>query len=178
MPSNCAGQFGDREDLVILQKAISATRGRGRLAISDRTPTVSTLAEDWRGQVGGVRSFRSVHWNRSLSVETITLDSLIADFGVPEFCKLDIEGSEAHALAGLSVPIPQLSFEVTPGATEIALDCVERLSQLGDYEYNISLSERLTLVLDPWAGSTEIRAWISSLAKDHCSGDIFARIRG
>ena len=58
----------------------------------------------------------SVEWNRTVDVEVTTLDALIAAYGEPAFVKLDIEGGEAAALQGLSVPVKGLSFEYLGGA--------------------------------------------------------------
>jgi len=33
------------------------------------------------------------------------------EYGLPHFCKIDVEGFEEQALAGLSRPLPVLSFE-------------------------------------------------------------------
>ena len=42
-----------------------------------------------------------------------TLDRLIAQHGVPSFIKIDVEGFEDQVLAGLTHPVPALSFEFT-----------------------------------------------------------------
>ena len=147
------------------------------MAISDRTPTVSSLSDQWRQRVGDLPSYRSVCWNRTQEVETVTLTDLIGRFGTPVFCKLDIEGGEADALASLTMPLETLSFEATPGAIELALACIQRLSDLGNYEYNISIGEQISLSLDSWAVNTETRDWLLSLARDDRSCDVLARLR-
>ena len=71
-----------------------------------------------------------------------TLDALVARYGRPVFCKIDIEGYEAEALAGLSQPLPVISFEFIPAARQDALRCLLRLQQLGHYQFNWSLGEQ------------------------------------
>ena len=51
-----------------------------------------------RESVTADRSFARVRWDRSVEVEVTTLDELIAEHGVPAFCKIDVEGFEADVL--------------------------------------------------------------------------------
>lgn len=45
-------------------------------------------------------------------VETATLDSLIDQYGVPSFIKIDVEGFETEVIAGLTKPLPDTVFFV------------------------------------------------------------------
>jgi len=70
-----------------------------------------------------------------------TLDELIDEFGEPALVKIDAEGFDHRVLRGLSRPIEHILFEVhaaRPADTAAALD---RLEELGRYEYRISPAE-------------------------------------
>ena len=85
----------------LLTKAVGAKEGRGKLLVSQAHPTVSSLSEEWVEEVGASSSFSSVRWDRGEIVEVTTLDILIEEFGIPSFCKLDVEGFEYEASISL-----------------------------------------------------------------------------
>jgi FkbM family methyltransferase len=170
------GLYGRGGDVVLLHAALGRAPGRARLFVSERAPTVTTLSRAWIDEVRKDPSFRGVRWSEGAEVEVRTLDSLIDEFGVPSFVKIDVEGFESEVLSGLSKPLPALSFEYLPAAREIALECVERLAALGDYRYNWSRGESLVLGETPWLDADGVRRFIASLTLGSGSGDIYARL--
>ena len=128
--------FGRSSRVVVVEAAVCDTAGRALLALSERTPTVTTLVEAWRDARALDPDFTRVRWNRRIEVETTTLDRLIERFGAPAFVKIDVEGSEAAVLAGLSLAVPALSFEYLPRALDNVQTCLARLAALGPYRFN------------------------------------------
>ena len=166
--------YGRDPQVVILEAAVAAAPGEARLLVSERTPTVTTLSADWARRVGADPSFRGVSWSPGARVPVTTLDALVAAHGRPDFVKLDVEGSEGEALAGLSTPVAALSFEYLAAAREVALACVERLAALGRYEYNWSVGEQQRLAAPRWLEPDAIRAVLRGLTAG--SGDVYARL--
>ena len=111
-----AALFGRSPRVEIVEAAVGARPGKASLSISERTPTVTTLAPGWREARSREPDFGGVRWNRRIDVETTTLDVLIARCGVPAFVKIDVEGGEPAVLAGLTQAVPALSFEYVPAA--------------------------------------------------------------
>jgi hypothetical protein len=105
-----------------------------------------------------------------------TLDALIARHGVPAFIKIDVEGFEAEALAGLNAAVPALSFEFTTIQRDVAAACIERCCALGYARFNAALGESQTFVHANWRSGQEIAAWLTSLPDTANSGDIYATL--
>ena len=129
---------GRSRDVSVRAEAVGRAVGTARLALSHRTPTMSSLAEDWPNALAERNPvFGGVRWDDSITVPVTTLDALIEQYGLPRFCKIDVEGYEAEVLAGLSHRIPALSVEFVVGALDVAEACVRRLAALGAYEVNV-----------------------------------------
>ena len=169
---------GTRPGVIIRPEAVGRARGTARLAVSHRTPTVSSLAECWRTALPAAnRGFHHVRWRGSVEVDVTTLDALVNEHGTPHFCKIDVEGFEAEVLSGLTWPLPALSVEFVQGALDIAVESVQRLETLGRYEFNAVLGEGRYFLSDPWVGADQMIDWLRRGAAGARSGDVYARIR-
>ena len=111
--------YGRDRDVTIVPQAVGAARGRSRLAVSTATPTVSSMSPSWskRSRPTPVRPGRT--GTVPVEVDVVTLDDLVATYGEPAFCKIDVEASRS-TLSGLSQPLPALSFEYLPAAHDLA----------------------------------------------------------
>lgn len=167
--------YGSVRDIALVEEAVGATPGQMTLYVSPTNPTVSTLSAQWIDAVRQIDSFAAVRWEESVEVTVTTLDALIARYGEPAFCKIDVEGFEAETLTGLSRPLRLVSFEYIPAATNVALACIERLQQLGDYRYNWTRGEEHAWQSPTWVSADELRAVLAQMPVDGASGDIFAR---
>jgi FkbM family methyltransferase len=169
-------QFRNDRSVTVLEAALGAAPGRAMLHVSRRTPTVSTLSASWIRQVRHSRGFARVVWRNGHEVGVSTLDALIARYGRPRFCKLDVEGFEAEVLDGLSEPIPALSLEYLPAAIEVALAAVARLAGLGAYRFNLTEGEQTRWRWPQWRDADATLAWLASLRPGARSGDVWGRL--
>ena len=164
--------------VTILELAVAERAGTIRMQVSPRTPTVSSGSERFVAAASRVPAFAWVRWDAIIDVPATTLDELIGAYGQPDFVKIDVEGMEHEVLAGLSQPVAVVSFEFVPSAPESALASVDRLEELGDYRFNVSLGESLTLEFRDWVGTEALRSWLRGRHPESESGDVYARHSG
>lgn len=158
----------------VVEKAVGAAIGESELFLST-AHTISSLSEDW------IKSIETRHpehhWNQKVVVGVTTLDQLVAEYGEPSFCKIDVEGYELDVLLGLSCSLKAISFEFTiPECNQQAIDCVERLVGLGFKTYNYSFEETMVLESEaPMTGEKLIVTLREIEAKGEMRwGDIYA----
>lgn len=168
--------FGRSSRVTVIESAAGEASGRASLSVSERTPTVTSLATRWRDDRSHEPGFDRVRWNRRIDVDLVTLDQLIAQFGAPSFIKIDAEGSEPAVLAGLTHPVPALSFEYLPGALALVEACATRLLDLGSYVFNWSAGESHHVVSSTWLQAPALMDSLRTPDAQRRSGDIYARL--
>ncbi|MEO3431536.1 FkbM family methyltransferase [Inquilinus sp. CAU 1745] len=164
--------YGGRPEVTISGEAIGAKAGRASLRISRWNPTVATMDAGWMETVSRDPGFARVRWDDEVEIPVTTLDALIARHGLPAFVKIDVEGSEAAALAGLGRALPHLSFEALPAAPEAARACLDRLEALGPHRYNLMRGEKAGFAFPDWVDAA---AMAERLGRETRSGDVHAR---
>jgi FkbM family methyltransferase len=167
--------YGHCPAVALVQGAVGAEAGMAELLINRRNPTLSTLSAEWAATVAASPRFPGERWDERIEVRVTTLDALIKVHGVPRFCKIDVEGFEESVLAGLSQPLPCLSFEFISETGDRTLACLDRLEALGTYRYNVALGEARHLLFDGWCGRDDLVKWLDGRGAEEGSGDIYAR---
>ncbi len=163
-------------DKAVLVEAVAVGRKAGtvELKLNLDNPTVATASDIFIKAAGGMPGWETQRWTGALNVPVTTLDDLIARHGMPAFIKLDVEGFEAEALAGLTQPPRALSFEFTTIQREVAAACIARCTALGYSRFNAALGESQTLVHADWQNADAIAHWLATLPLSANSGDIYA----
>ena len=77
-------------------------------------------------------------------------------------------------MAGLTRPVPALSFEFTTIQRDLATAGVECCAALGFARYNAALGESQSLVHAEWQTARGIQDWLKALPMAANSGDIYA----
>jgi FkbM family methyltransferase len=166
--------YGRDKTIKIVPVAVGRAVGQIDLKINVDNPTVSTASPDFVTASAGAPGWEGQTWDKTVTVRMTTLDALIARHGVPAFIKIDVEGFEAEALAGLTQPVPALSFEFTTIQRDVAQACLARCRALGYVRYNAALGETQQLVHDDWQSADEIGRWLNALPAEANSGDVYA----
>lgn len=151
--------------VTVVNKAVASQPGRERM-LFNANDQISSLNPDWRNKWPEFPEWRECE------VECVTLDQLIAEHGRPSFCKIDVEGFEAAVLAGLSAPLPLISFEAAPDFPDNTATCLQRLAQLGDYEFNYAVGDDFRWLAPRWVAAAEVAPLVKAGA-----GDVYARLR-
>lgn len=141
-------KFGNR---ITLEKVgLSKEPGTLEMYLANDS-TISTFSKEFIDNTSTNR-FSNYSWNQTIQVPIVTLDSLIEKYGIPQFCKIDVEGFELNVLEGLHTPIPYLSFEYcVPEMQQNMLQCMQRLHTIApNGTFNYSIAENMELALTEW----------------------------
>jgi len=166
--------YGQDRHVEIKAAACAAKYGTVKLLVNTANPTVTTASRAFTRAAQGAVGWEDQIWDAEIDVPSFSLDSLIADYGLPQFVKIDVEGFEADVLRGLSHPVPALSFEFTTIQREIAGDCLDLIQQLGRYAFNASFGENQRLEFNEPCNLNEMHTFIKELPQKANSGDIYA----
>lgn len=168
--------YGDDPDVALVDAACGGREGAITLRVNFANPTVTTASQDFVAAADGAKGWEGQTWDGRVEARLTTLDALIARHGVPAFAKIDVEGFEADVLAGLSQPLPALSFEFTTIQRDVAYRCLDRLAALGTYRFDLSLGESHALQ-GKWVSRDEMAAQIARLPHEANSGDVYCVLR-
>lgn len=167
-------RFGNKINLI--RMALGEREGDGVIYISE-TSEISSLSKGWIDSVSKSR-FKNKQWNTEKRVMMSTLNKIIELYGLPKFCKIDVEGYEEEVLKGLSKPIAVISFEYTiPERLESVSNCLAQLSKIGEFDCNYTISERTQLEFFDWVSKEELIHEINQISAKTLFGDIYIRFK-
>ena len=167
--------FSSDPAVTLINKAVGSRPGRATMMLSDNH-IYSTLAPEFIEAVNRSGRFGKAKWNRSIDVDVVTLDQLIAEHGQPAFIKVDVEGFELEVVRGLSRPVAALSLEWLPDTTDVLLGCLRHLAELGPIRCNLSFGESMKLASAEWIEPRDLGVALNLIRNEaQLWGDIYVR---
>ena len=168
-------KYSANPNVTLVKKAIGKNKGTATMYVSD-APSTSSLSSEWIEAVQNSGRYSKSQWNKTITVPLDTMDSLIEQYGLPAFAKIDVEGYEQNVIEGLSTPIKNISFEFTPERLDSTLKAVEHLSSLGCPKLNIcSAKNPFSWSFNQWLDADNFSQELTSIAKNNEVADIYAR---
>lgn len=154
--------------------ALGAYVGETRLQLNLANPSVASASSGFVRAAGDAVGWLGQRWDAAIQVPLTTLDAMIARYGEPRFCKIDVEGFEDQVLQGLSRPLMSLSFEFTTIQRDVAVQAVAECERLGGYRYNTSLGATGRLAHAAWLDAPTLVDWLRCLPHEANAGDVYA----
>ncbi|MBX7240379.1 MAG: FkbM family methyltransferase [Bacteroidia bacterium] len=132
----------------VIQAVLGPSESEVLLRICDESDECSTLSEEFIHTYTGISG---LHWRKTEKVKMLTLDNLILQYGMPVFCKLDVEGYESEVFKGLSRPLPVICFEFNYPILQDSIRALEILYTLDNsYVCNFFHYEEMELRMKEW----------------------------
>ena len=72
-----------------------------------------------------------------IEVKTMSIDSLIEKYGIPDLLKIDVEGAEDQVINSLSMKVPILCFEWAAEWRNCINTCIDKLIGLGFTKFDV-----------------------------------------
>jgi FkbM family methyltransferase len=124
--------------------------------------------------------FSDTEWINKRQVQIKTLDSLIEKYGVPQFCKIDVEGYEYEVLSGLSKKIPYTSIEFAlPENLQVLKDSISHIINLTEgAEFNYALGDDMVLASEKWFKAKNIQEFYNEkIFRESSWGDVYMKMK-
>ena len=100
--------------------------------------TLSTMNKEWL--TNPISRFYNEPYTEIIC-KTISIDKLIAQYGIPELIKIDVEGGEYECIQSLTQKVNLLCFEWASETNNITMKCLDYLFHLGYTQYFIQYSD-------------------------------------
>jgi FkbM family methyltransferase len=149
--------------VTIVAKAASDTARTVPFHVTSPGSALNTLSDKWIRALeeGDTSRFGpDIRFEQGYDVQTVTLEQLIAEHGLPCYVKIDVEGHELEVLRGLRHAVPLISFELNlPEFRSEGFECVDLLEQIEPgIEFNYVIDDRF--VSSIWLSPSEFTKWL------------------
>lgn len=169
-------RYNKKPNVIILKAAAGEIDSIKKINLCN-SEYFSTFDKDQINFISSQKESKNLEWYGVSNVQMFKLDTLISKYGLPAFCKIDVEGYEPQVFNGLSKPIPLISFEFNTSFLDKAISCVKKIDTIGKYEYNYSHDFKEKLNLE-WVDAKKMISLLRNFDSVHMKfGDIYARLK-
>jgi FkbM family methyltransferase len=135
-------KFNNR-NVIIDSRGLSNEIGEKKFRIAN-ADTISTFSEDW---VNNSRFTGGYSWNEGIIVDTTTLDSVIEQYGTPDYIKIDVEGYEFEVLTSLTKVLENtiISFEWAEEQKNKIEQTIKYLFNLGYEKFSYTEADKILM---------------------------------
>lgn len=120
---------------------------------------------------------KDINWIEEEEVKTITINKAIEQFGLPFYCKVDVEGYEFEILSTLKHKISLIEFEVVAGFQEKAIQIINILNRENTL-FNFTLNEQPYFKSKNWIKADEMVKVVHAFPKSSLHANIFVKNYG
>lgn len=168
-----ADKYARQNRLSLVHCALGEEAGESELRICTESTECATLSPDF---VAAYSEISGLHWDKIEQVKVRTLADLCAEFGMPAFCKIDVEGYESAVFRGMGEPLACLSFEFNQALLADTAQSLLILQEKAAYRCNFIQYEQMRLVLPKWLPIGEFRERLYELIPaPMLTGEIFVQ---
>ncbi len=161
--------------LETIQAVAGPKNGLASLSLSDERDDISSVSKDWIAAIKREHKEYEGLWSKQVTVPMVALDTLVQQYGLPYFIKIDVEGFEESVLSGLSMQSPLLSFEFNTAYLEPAIRCVDKQLFTSESVFNFVFGDPVGFELSSWVGKEQLKRVLNKMAKGEKYGEIFVR---
>lgn len=160
-------RYGSNPNVSVVPCAASDTAGTTTLWVVANSPAMNTISSKNADILASGVNPRTPdgsppEMGQKVIVETKTLDGLIAEYGTPDYIKIDVEGHEREVIRGLSKNVPLISFEANlPEFSIETHEIVDRLAAASSGA-RFQAREHAEFILPAWSSPQQIKAAVAS----------------
>lgn len=123
----------------LLEYAVCNNNGQDITFYDAKCNTLSTINKEWL--TAHTSRFHNYTKYNEIKCKTITIDSLIKTYGIPDLIKIDVEGGEYECISSLTQKVDMLCFEWASEVNNITIKCLDYLHTLGFTKFFIQAED-------------------------------------
>ena len=141
--NNVSSHFSVNYNFILLNNVVSNKTGEFiDFYISPNSNGVSTASTEFMQNsrfTKGSKNLRenSIQWLNPIKIQSVTIDSMIERFGMPDLIKVDVEGYELTVLLGLTRKANDICFEWHEEEYQHLQQILDHLEGLGYTEFGV-----------------------------------------